>query len=59
MKNGAKLTSEGMKLTVENSPIKLKFGKCLEMKSSFVLGLEIKPKTYKFAGYTGKIKKLT
>ncbi len=54
MKNGAKLISEGMKLMVENGPVKLKFKKCLEMKSSFVLGLEIKPKPSEFAGFTGK-----
>jgi len=58
MKNGAKLISEGMKLTVKNSPVKLKFKKCLKTKNSFVLGLELKPKMSKFAGLTGKNKKV-
>jgi len=58
MKNGAKLVSKGMNLTVENGPVKLEFTKCLETESSFVLGLKIKPKTYEFAGYTGKNRKI-
>jgi len=58
MKNGAKLISKGMKLTVENGPVMLKFKKCLETKSSFVLGLEIKPKTSEFARFTGKSRKM-
>ncbi len=58
MKNGAKLTSKGMKLTVENGPVKLEFEKCLETKSSFVLGLDLKPKMSKFVGYAGKSQKM-
>jgi len=58
MKNGAKIISEGMKLTVKNGPVKVEFDKCLETKSSFVLGLKIKPKTSKFAGFTGKSQKM-
>jgi len=58
MKNGAKRISEGMQLKVKNRTTKLVFQKCLETKSSFVLGLKLKPKTSEFAGYAGKIKKL-
>jgi len=41
MKNRARIISEGMRLMIENCPIKLAFEKCLKMKSSFVLELEI------------------
>ncbi len=58
MKKGAKITSEGMQLTVENGPMKLVFRQCLETTSSFVLGLEIKPKASKFAGFIGKSQKM-
>ena len=43
LKNGAKITSEGLKMIVANGPIKLEFTKCMETKNSFVSGLELKP----------------
>jgi len=58
MKKGAKIISKGMQLIVKNGPVTLTFQQCLETTSSFVLGLEIKPKVSEFAGYTGKNRKL-
>jgi len=56
MKNGTNIISKEIQLMVENGTIKLIFEKCLEMKSSFVLGLKLKPKTSKFVGYAGESK---
>jgi len=57
MKKEAKIVCKGMQLMVKNGMTKLTFKKCLETQSSFVVRLEIKPKTSNLQGMQGKVKK--
>jgi len=40
MRRGAKISSEGMAITVANGPVKLIFGSCRKEENDFVLGLK-------------------
>jgi len=46
MKRGARISSEGMMMTVEQGPVKLIFGNRRKEENDFVLGLEMKPIQY-------------
>jgi len=42
MKRGARISSEGMTMTIEQGLVRLEFGRCRNAENDFVLGLELK-----------------